>query len=90
MKNYQEKLRNGESAQYFYPNLIDELKKKNIRLSQLAQGLKMNYYTFSRKINGKGTFNVDDCFKICEILDNTFEYLFYSPYKKVERKNGEN
>lgn len=82
MKIYQEKMRKGESAEYFYPNLIEELKKKKIRLSQLAQGLNMNYYTFSRKINGRGSFDVDDCFKICEILNNTFEYLFYSPYKK--------
>lgn len=90
MKIYQERMRNGESAEYYYPNLIAELKKKNIKLSQLAQGLKMNYYTFSRKINGRGTFDVEECFKICEILGNTFEYLFFSPYKKEDVKDGEN
>lgn len=82
MKEYRERKTKNGSEEDYYPNLISKLKEKNLKISDLAKVLNKNYYLVSRKINGKGEFSSSDCLKICEFLKESFEKLFYSPYKK--------
>lgn len=75
---YKERLRNGDSRKYFYPNLIDLLKTNGYKISDLAKALNKDYYQVSRKINGIGQFNMNDCKKICKFLGAPFDYVFYT------------
>lgn len=82
MKDYLEQRVNGESREYYYPNLISKMKEKKVSIIDLASYLKRNYYQISRKINGRGNFTVEECREICTLLGDSFENLFFCPYKK--------
>lgn len=82
MKEYREHIINGDSREYYYPNLISKMREKNINLLTLSKSLNMNYYQVSRKVNGKNSFSIRDCQLICKLLDDSFENLFFSPYYK--------
>lgn len=83
-KEYKERFRDGESREYYYPNLIARLKDKGLRISDLAKYLNKDYYQVSRKINGIGQFNMTDCKKICEVLDLPFEEVFKTSYTELK------
>lgn len=82
MNEYKEQLKNGESREYYYPNLIRILKEKGLKISDLAKAINKDYYQVSRKLNGFGQFNMTDCKKICEVLDASFEEVFFTNYNE--------
>lgn len=59
-----------------YPNLSAELLRHKITYKQLAEELNMYAPAISYRMTGKIKFKVDEIYKIVEMLDCDFLYLF--------------
>ena len=58
-----------------FPNLNAEQARRNLTDECLAEMIGMKRGAFNRKKQNQ-RFVVDECLKLCKVLDCSFEYLF--------------
>ena len=58
-----------------FPNLNAEQARRNLTDERLAEMIGMNRGTFNRKKQNQRCI-VDECLKLCKVLNCSFEYLF--------------
>ena len=62
-------------SKFFWNNISDLMRQKNIKIEKLASELKMNSTTLNNMISHKEFPSVDKAFIIANTLDTTVEYL---------------
>ena len=53
-----------------YPNLINEMARQDITVTDMAKLLNVSQATIYRRLNGKSDFLLREAVKICQYFDN--------------------